>query len=182
VLTEHPSVRTARDVASAVEHLAARLADSGAHVEHHSPLLPDLAAAHDTYMGLLLATVTRGKPNGPPPISAHTWLERMDRRFRLCAQWRRLFEAFDIVLAPAFGTVAFPHDDEVDPALRRLLVDGESTPSTPQLAWPGVATLPGLPATAMPTGLSSDGMPIGVQLIGPAFGDLSTIGLAGLLA
>ncbi|KQW01268.1 amidase family protein [Rhizobacter sp. Root1221] len=182
VLTSHPSVPTARDVASAVEHLAARLADGGARVEHRSPLLPDLAAAHDTYMGLLLATVTRGNPNGPPPISAHTWLDLMDRRFRLRTQWRQFFEAFDVVLAPAFSTVAFPHDDEADPALRALLVDGKPTPGTGPLAWPGVATLPGLPATAMPTGLTSEGMPIGIQLIGPAFGDLSTIRLAGALS
>ena len=61
-------------------------------------------------------------------------------------------------------------------------MDGKPTPGTGPLAWPGVATLPGLPATAMPTGLTSEGMPIGIQLIGPAFGDLSTIRLAGALS
>ena len=33
----------------------------------------------------------------------------------------------------------------------------------------------------MPAGLSADGLPIGVQIIGPEYGDLKTIGLAKLL-
>jgi len=182
VLTTHPCAATASDVSSAVEHVAARLADAGAHVAHRSDLLPDLADMQDTYMQLLIAIATRGNPNAPKPISAHAWLDLVDRRHRLRAQWRRFFDSFDAVLTPAFGTVAFPHDDEANPGARSLQVDGQPTPAASQVAWPGVASLPGLPATALPTGLQSEGMPIGVQLIGPAFGDLTTIGLAGALA
>ena len=182
VLSTHPSARTAREVSSAVEHVAARLADAGAQVEHRSALLPNLADMHDTYTGLLMPTVTRGNPHAPPSISAHAWLDLMDRRHRFRAQWRQFFEAFDVVLAPAFGTVAFSHDDEPNPTSRSLAVDGVPIPAVRHLAWPGVATLPGLPATAMPTGLTSEGLPIGVQLIGPSYGDLTTIALAGAFA
>jgi amidase len=45
----------------------------------------------------------------------------------------------------------------------------------------GIATLPGLPATALPIGLSPDGLPIGVQIIGPWLEDRTPIRLAELI-
>jgi amidase len=41
--------------------------------------------------------------------------------------------------------------------------------------------MPGLPATAIPTGLTPDGLPVGVQLIGPMFEDRTPLRLAELL-
>jgi amidase len=35
-----------------------------------------------------------------------------------------------------------------------------------------------LPSTVIPTGLNKDGLPIGVQIVGPEFSDLVTIGIA----
>jgi amidase len=35
-----------------------------------------------------------------------------------------------------------------------------------------------LPATVFPAGLATDGLPVGLQIIGPAYSDLHTIGLA----
>jgi len=61
-------------------------------------------------------------------------------------------------------------------------VDGEPTPYGDQLRWPGLATFPGLPATAIPVTRSKNGLPIGVQLIGPYLEDRTTIEVARLLA
>ena len=47
--------------------------------------------------------------------------------------------------------------------------------------WAGVAVCCYLPSTVIPTGLNSNGLPIGIQIIGRQFGDLETIGLAKLL-
>jgi Asp-tRNA(Asn)/Glu-tRNA(Gln) amidotransferase A subunit family amidase len=44
----------------------------------------------------------------------------------------------------------------------------------------GTATLPGLPATALPIGRSDEGLPIGVQAIGPMYEDRTTIRFAEL--
>jgi amidase len=38
-----------------------------------------------------------------------------------------------------------------------------------------------LPSTVVPTGPDANGLPIGVQLVGPAWGDRVTIGVAGAL-
>ena len=46
--------------------------------------------------------------------------------------------------------------------------------------WPGVATCPGLPSTAIPLGLA-DGLPIGAQIVGPWLEDRTTLKLAELI-
>ena len=38
------------------------------------------------------------------------------------------------------------------------------------LQWPGLATVANLPATAVPTGRRVDGLPTGLQIVGP-FGE-----------
>jgi len=50
-------------------------------------------------------------------------------------------------------------------------VNGRDQPSTDQLFWAGYPGLVGLPATAVPLALSSEGLPIGAQLVGPVFAD-----------
>ena len=50
-----------------------------------------------------------------------------------------------------------------------------------QPAWPGIATLPGLPATAIPTGFAPDGLPVGVQIVGPWLEDRTPLKLADLI-
>jgi amidase len=78
------------------------------------------------------------------------------------------------------GSLAYPHDDG-EPSGRKLLLNGVETPYFDQLAWPGIAILGHLPATAVPAGLSAEGLPIGLQVIGPYLEDRTTIAFAGLL-
>ena len=47
--------------------------------------------------------------------------------------------------------------------------------------WAGPATTAGLPATVMPIDQSDDGLPIGVQIVGPYLEDRTTIAFAALL-
>jgi amidase len=53
-------------------------------------------------------------------------------------------------------------------------------PYEDQIAWAGIATSNGLPATTMPIGHADDGLPIGVQIIGGYLDDNTTIAFAGL--
>ncbi len=180
VLTEHPSCATDDEVKAVVESTAAVFAKAGAKVSHASDLTPDLAAAHGCYMPMLDTTMSRNRPN-PQPVDAHVWMNLLAAQHTLRRRWAELFEAFDIVLAPPFGAAAFPHIDEPDWAKRRLIINGRETPYQDQLAWPGTATFPGLPASAAPVGRSKAGLPIGVQIIGPMLEDLTPIAVAGLL-
>jgi amidase len=49
------------------------------------------------------------------------------------------------------------------------------------LFWAGLVGVAYLPATAIPIGLSRDGLPIGIQVVGPQYGDLSCIHFAKLM-
>jgi amidase len=182
VIDENPRAGLDDEIRAGDHLLAGRMSAAGAKVSYGSALIPDLEAAHRTYVTLLNTIMTRGAPGAREPISAHQWLAAVDERARVRRQWADLFKAFDVVVAPAFGTVAFPHVTETDWSKRTLEVNGEATPYGDQLTWPGMATFPGLPATAVPVTRSKAGLPVGAQIIGPYLEDRMTIAVAGLVA
>lgn len=181
ILMDLPGVALDDEVRGALEGLATRLDDLGAEVSHESDLLPDLAKSREVFMGLLNTTLSRGAP-GATPINAHEWMALQDGQLALRRRWAELFREHDVVLAPVFGQVAFPHEDEQDPAKRSLIINGKPTPYFDQLAYPGVPLVANLPATAAPIGFSRGGLPIGVQVIGPYLEDRTPIAFARLMA
>jgi amidase len=180
VLDAHPMAKVDTEIVAALHGLADRLEDAGARVDRHSDLLPDLADAQMLYGAILNVAMTRGQPGARSP-SAHEWMGLLDGQLAVRRQWARLFEGFDVVLAPAHGSLAFPHDPSPDMGARKLTLNGEATRYFDQLAWPGMATLACLPATAAPIGLSRAGLPIGIQILGPYLEDRTPIAFAGLL-
>ncbi|MFG3039158.1 amidase [Streptomyces sp. NPDC048330] len=203
VLDEHPLIATGSAVRAGVSRVADALAVGGARVERHSELLPDLAEAAALYMELLFSGSgarlpveayeelrTRAAGLSADDLSLvgarlrgvafshRDWVEANDRRELHRHRWRRLFTEFDAVVCPITPTPAFPHDHDPDLLGRRIDIDGVTYPYLDQLVWAGLATMPGLPATAIPTGLSPDGLPVGVQLIGPMFEDRTPLRLA----
>ncbi|MBL8772867.1 MAG: hypothetical protein JNK30_15910 [Phenylobacterium sp.] len=180
VLSSHPLAATDSEVAGALETLADRLDALGAAVFRSSELMPDLAAQHQVYMPILNTAISRGQP-GATPIDAHTYMNMLDAQVGFQRAWAAFFETFDVVIMPTFGTTAFPHVDESSMPARTLTIDGRSTPYFDQLAWPAVALLPNLPATAVPIGFSRAGLPIGAQIMGAHLEDRTTIHVAELL-
>jgi amidase len=61
-------------------------------------------------------------------------------------------------------------------------VGGRTVPCLDGLVYPAVSTVAGQPATAFPAGRSRDGLPVGLQAIGPYLEDLTPIRFAALLA
>lgn len=182
VLDHHPVARADIQILGALETLADHLVKEGASVARQSSLLPDMNAAWRTYQSMLLTTITRGDPPGPrKPISAHDWFGLLDDQLRIRRQWSDFFRHFDIVLAPAFGTVAFPHTQEPDWRKRELPMDGEPSKFGDQLGWAGIATMANLPSTAIPLGVNKAGIPLAVQAIGPFLEDKTTIAFAGMV-
>lgn len=179
VACEHPAAAVSAEVRAAVLAVADDLARAGATVTHASPLLPDLSALLRAFSGMVMAFVTRGQPG--PVISAHEWLELLDQRARVRTQCAKLFESVDVVLAPVFGTTAFAHIDEADYSRRTLRIDGADTPYMPQGAWSSFASFAGLPVTAAPAARSAEGLPIGVQIVGPFLHDRTTLAVASWL-
>ncbi|MDE3117147.1 MAG: amidase [Pseudomonadota bacterium] len=138
---------------------------------------------------IIAAAAARDKPDGYAAMmqraAAMTVGEFMalgERQEQLFRAWQTFFRDYDVVICPVLPVVAFPHDMSGDgPAGqidRRIQVDGVPKPYLDNLMWPGIATLGHLPATAIPTGRFVDGLPVGVQLIGPYLEDRTTLRLA----
>ena len=103
-----------------------------------------------------------------------------EARARLRWAWHDFFKTHDALIAPIMATAAFEHDHQHF-AFRTIEVDSMSQPYFRQIFWAGLAVCAYLPSTVVPAGLGDDDLPVGVQIIGPEFGDLKTIGLAKLL-
>ena len=78
-----------------------------------------------------------------------------------------LFERFDVLVSPTSPTVAFPIGAKIDDPVAMYMNDVLTIPSC----------MAGLPGMNIPCGLS-EGLPVGLQLIGPQFGE-NTIFRAG---
>jgi amidase len=206
VVEGHPLLPPDKDVRTAIEMLAGKLAKSGVKVSHESPLLPDFTESSRLYMRRLLSflgtfflpEVVAGAKAAAAQLSPddkslaaerlrgmtqnhRDWVLDEGARARLRAQWHHLFKSFDAVICPIMPTPAYPHDHSLEQEKRRIAIDGKDYVYPDQLAWPGIATLPGLPATAIPLGLSATGLPVGVQIVGPWLEDRTPLRLAELI-
>lgn len=108
-----------------------------------------------------------------------------ERQAHHIAKWDRWFQNFDILISPVSMTTAFHHQNEdgdgpIPSMARTLDVGGKKVPYMENLLWPGVATLAHLPSTVRPLPSKVGGMPAGVQLIGPSYGDRTTLTFASL--
>jgi amidase len=205
VVDEHPLLPTSNAVRAALDRIADGLRKAGCQVATASPLLPDLAFIGRTYTQLFMAFAGADLPGDAyrkmqdaaaklpsgdlslDTLRAHgavishaqwVWLDRF--RAGIADQWRHLFRDWDVLLCPVMPTPAFAHDHSEMNA-RRISIDGRNVPYSDQAMWPSIATLTGLPATAMPIGRSDDGLPIGMQIIGPHLEDGTTIAFATLV-
>lgn len=206
IIDSHPLLPADEDVRGAIGKLATNLSKAGVTIARESPLLPDFTKTSQLYMRMLMGFLGAffppdeyaGAQTGASQLSPgdrnlgaerlrgitashRAWVLDAGARIGLRAQWRALFKSFDAVICPIMPTPAYPHDHTPDQDQRRINIDGKDYPYSDQLAWPGIATLPGLPATAIPLGLSKDGLPLGVQIVGPYLEDRTPLRLAELI-
>jgi amidase len=184
VLTEHPSASLDSEIAAAIDDLVAQLERAGASVSRHSELLPSLAESQ-ALVERFTEVARAGMPSlgGPPPkVTVKDYVDCLVAQEAIRRKWDVFFTSFDVVIAPCYATPAFPHYSEPDPwpgLNRTLRIDGAEVAYAPQHAWPLMAGMPRLPATAAPIGRTRGGLPIGAQFIGPFLEDRTTIAFAG---
>ena len=165
----------------------------------------DIAQAHDVYQTLLQSVMSSRAPNevyaklqadvaalDPDDCSERALTIRRqlatyrdyatanESRTHIRWAWHDFFQHYDVLITPMMATPAFPHDQRPFRE-RSMMVDGQAQPYFQQIFWAGLAICSYLPATVVPTGPGDAGLPIGVQVIGPQYGDLTTIGFAKFL-
>jgi len=88
-------------------------------------------------------------------------------RAAIAGDFTRAFEAVDVIIGPTTPTVAFALGEKIGDPLAMYLSDVYTVP----------ANLAGLPAISVPCGMA-DGLPIGLQILGPPFGESVLLSLA----
>ena len=95
----------------------------------------------------------------------------------LYRRWQAFFQRYDVILSPSI-TISPRSWRELFPAQ----IDG--TPTRSYFHWLALAyavTLPGHPAVSLPVGLDRNGMPFGLQIVGPRGGDAFVLSVAAAL-
>jgi amidase len=210
VLPSIPWLPVDEQITAALHDLAGRLAKMGAVVKELQPDgLDDHREYHGFYRTLLSAVTgarvdpdtrrqrveTFKRAGDDFSLAAARGLEGTagdylvwnGRREQHRAAWRSFFREWDVLLAPAINVLAYPHIERAWPAddsdlTLTFTVNGRPVPYLHGLCYPALSTVPGQPATAFPVGLSREGLPIGLQAIGPYLEDLTPIRFAALLA
>lgn len=131
-----------------------------------------LAASDESY----LARMLRGNT-----MAHRDWLKANETRHRMRLAWAAFFEDHDLLLCPAAATTAMRHDQKGERHERRILVNGKPVPPTDQMFWAGYSGMAYLPSTVAPIGFSAEGLPVGVQIVAPQYGDRSAIRFAELI-
>ncbi len=206
VWAEESGQATSRDTVAAIEALADELERSGAVVSRAARPEFDTAEAFRLYVTMLDAALSARLPEealahkregkarlDPADMSADAmflratdmlhreWLRANERRHQIRRAWSAFFHDWDVLLCPAFADPALPHMQEGNPWERSHVIDGRGFAYNDLLFWPGITCGYHLPASVAPIGMSADGLPIGVQIVGPLFGDRTTIQTAALI-
>jgi amidase len=127
------------------------------------------AAAHSDNPWLLAQTA-----------SHRDWLRQSSMRLQARALWQDWFRTHDAFLMPVTIVPAFPHDHR-DMFERFLATSNGPRAYTDLSTWSAFATLTGCPATVAPVGRTREGLPVGVQILGPYLEDSTPIQLASML-
>jgi aspartyl-tRNA(Asn)/glutamyl-tRNA(Gln) amidotransferase subunit A len=99
------------------------------------------------------------------------YLKAQRVRALVARDFARAFEGVDCLLTPTTPSAAFPIGEKADDPIAMYLNDVFTVPTN----------LAGLPAVSVPAGLSSDGLPLGLQLIGRAFDEATVLRVAQVL-
>jgi aspartyl-tRNA(Asn)/glutamyl-tRNA(Gln) amidotransferase subunit A len=92
-------------------------------------------------------------------------------RTLIAEDFRQAFDKVDVILTPTAPSAAFGMGETDDDPIAMWLNDVFTVPSS----------LAGLPGLSLPTGLSAEGLPLGLQLIGRPFDEETVLRVAGVM-
>jgi amidase len=174
--TALPGGKVAKSIRQRVERVAAQASDAGAKVDERLPEtdwegLFKLAGDLGTTITSLFSPGSRLRDE---QRTLAWYFEALERRDRLMASWEAFFADYDGLLLPPALTTAFAHCEtgsSVD-------VDGKAVSYWEIGSVSTVCNLTGQPALAVPAGLDGDGLPIGLQIVGPLWSEMRLLEIA----
>ncbi|MCK8516073.1 amidase [Methylonatrum kenyense] len=205
VWSEQAGFPLAAGVREGLDRVVSSLLEAGARVDSAArPASVDLSAAHELFYSLLAAAMSGGLTQAEiregrqlpgsgaddsdrvrfyrsAAMSHRRWQRLHEQRLQLAARWQAFFDEWDVLLCPVAPVPAFAHDLDRPPLDRLVSVAGVERPYSDLSLWCGLAGLPYLPATVVPAGQDGNGLPVGIQVVGPRFGDRLTLAAAALV-
>ncbi|HEY1710899.1 MAG TPA: amidase family protein [Rhizomicrobium sp.] len=196
IWNEEASWPLAKDVRDATERAGDALAKAGAHVEHAKPDI-DGARMMQFYLTKLGAILSAGMPveaydaiaamrpadlklaasGGDGAVAARARLAATATYREIAAtnveQQRHkdkladFFKRYDAIVMPISMVTAFPHLHEGGFSDRVLDLDNRQVPYADILNWISLATSLHAPALAVQAGQTAQGLPVGIQIVGP---------------
>jgi len=192
VWSDDPSSPVEAEIRKAVEEAGTALKAAGAQVDFDARPDFTFASSAEIYEILLGAIMSSGLPRKvidrliasadsfDQDDKSHQALQArgaalrhfeslalLAKREGIKAKWAAFFQTYDAVLCPVSITTAFEHDHNPNFHARRLTINGVSRPYMDVIDWAGPAVVAHLPAASAPVTINDDGVPIGVQIIGP---------------
>ena len=99
------------------------------------------------------------------------YLKAQKVRARIAGDFNDAWEKVDAILTPTTPSAAFAQGDKMDDPIAMYLNDIFTVP----------ASLAGLPGISVPAGLSAEGLPLGLQVIGRPYDEETLFRVAGVL-
>ena len=195
------------EMAELITEAAGELTDIGAELARAKPDI-DPDEILDVYLSLLIPIVMMDAPKGQlmsmaalrpmmqairrfekTPFTTRNWaikatqshIEWMradGRRSAIKSLMRDFFQSYDALIMPVSPTAAFPHNPSGNVLSRSLEVNGKKVPYASNLSWIALATMCHLPVVTIPVGRTSDGLPVGVQIVGAQGEDARILDIA----
>jgi len=198
---DDPVAPPTAEVRAVLEKTLEHLQRAGVRLTHGWPQGFQLAELFDTYIFMLAAFFYAAAPPSeqaaqrqriaaggdkimaPGALSSfNDWEHQNFRRLAYRAQWQAYFRDVDVFLSPTAFTTAYPHDHSEPQEKRTIPTSKGPRPYFDMFEWIVTATLTGCPATAAPIGITSEGLPVDIQIMGPFWEDATPIVFADLLA
>jgi Asp-tRNA(Asn)/Glu-tRNA(Gln) amidotransferase A subunit family amidase len=101
-------------------------------------------------------------------VTAVDYLHAMRLRAPMRRAWAQFFTKYAILVAPSRSTVAYPINKTFDQAYPDVLASSPIAPSN----------LVGVPAISVPNGFGENGLPTGIQFVGPAWSESALVKIA----
>jgi amidase len=186
------------EVGAVLSDFIDRLAGTGVTLVNKKPDI-DLKTSHDLRNALEIATLSLMQPAEIYELAVKSlesddefissWAKAMTMEHRdwsfldmvrsfLRQKWDDYFNEVDIMLCPVTRIPAHPHDHT--PITERVVRFNQETLRYWDVMgpWNSLSLVAYLPATVAPAGFTSDGLPVGIQIVGPYLEDLTPIQFA----